>query len=48
MTEPLWSKVKDKYRGDRTGAEALPPLDNVVGITTGDSRPRRAATSSAP
>jgi NitT/TauT family transport system substrate-binding protein len=34
VTEPLWSQNKDKYRTLITGAEALPPLDNVVGITT--------------
>jgi NitT/TauT family transport system substrate-binding protein len=34
VTEPLWSKLKDKYRVLITGAEALPPLDNVVGVTT--------------
>jgi NitT/TauT family transport system substrate-binding protein len=37
VTEPLWSKVKDKYRVLITGAEALPPLDNVVGMTTGEA-----------
>ncbi len=37
VTEPLWSKVKDKYRVLVTGAEALPPLDNVVGMTTGEA-----------
>ena len=34
VTEPLWSKNKDKYRVLITGSEALPPLDNVVGVTT--------------
>jgi NitT/TauT family transport system substrate-binding protein len=34
VTEPLWSKVKDKFRVLITGAEALPPLDNVVGVAT--------------
>src|SRR5690242_17348649 len=37
VTEPLWSKNKDKYRVLITGAEALPPLDNVVGIATGEA-----------
>ena len=32
VTEPLWSQVKGKYRVLVTGAEALPPLDNVVGM----------------
>jgi len=34
VTEPLWSKIKDKFRVLITGAEALPPLDNVVGVAT--------------
>ena len=41
VTEPLWSKVKDKYRVLITGAEALPPLDNVVGMTTGEAAKTR-------
>lgn len=41
VTEPLWSKVKDKYRVLITGAEALPPLDNVVGVTTGEAAKTR-------
>ena len=35
ITEPLWSKVKDKYRAVVRASELLPPLDNVVGVTTG-------------
>jgi NitT/TauT family transport system substrate-binding protein len=34
MPEPLWSKFKDKYRAVATASESLPPLDNVVGVTT--------------
>src|SRR5262245_66568899 len=34
VTEPLWSKMKDKFRVLITGSEALPPLDNVVGVAT--------------
>jgi NitT/TauT family transport system substrate-binding protein len=34
IPEPLWSKFKDKYRAVVTASEALPPLDNVVGVTT--------------
>lgn len=34
MPEPLWSKFKGKYRAVVTATEALPPLDNVVGVTT--------------
>jgi NitT/TauT family transport system substrate-binding protein len=41
VTEPLWSKVKDKYRVLVTGSEALPPLDNVVGMTTGEAAKTR-------
>jgi NitT/TauT family transport system substrate-binding protein len=37
VTEPLWSQNKDKYRVLITGSEALPPLDNVVGIATGEA-----------
>ena len=37
VTEPLWSKVKDKFRVLITGAEALPPLDNVVGVATAEA-----------
>jgi NitT/TauT family transport system substrate-binding protein len=37
VTEPLWSKEKDNYRVLITGAEALPPLDNVVGMATGEA-----------
>ena len=34
ITEPLWSKVKHKYRAVVVASETLPPLDNVVGVTT--------------
>jgi NitT/TauT family transport system substrate-binding protein len=34
ITEPLWSKVKGKYRAVVVASEVLPPLDNVVGVTT--------------
>ena len=34
ITEPLWSKVKGKYRAVVTASATLPPLDNVVGVTT--------------
>jgi NitT/TauT family transport system substrate-binding protein len=37
VTEPLWSKSKDKFRVLITGAEALPPLTNVVGMATGEA-----------
>lgn len=34
MAEPVWSKFKDKYRAIAVASESLPPLDNVVGVTT--------------
>jgi NitT/TauT family transport system substrate-binding protein len=34
IPEPLWSKFKDKYRKVVSATEVLPPLDNVVGVTT--------------
>ncbi len=37
VTEPLWSQNKDKFRVLITGAEALPPLSNVVGVSTGEA-----------
>jgi NitT/TauT family transport system substrate-binding protein len=42
LTEPLWSKYKDKYRVIVTAAEALPPLDNVVGVVTMEQAAKRA------
>ena len=35
IPEPLWSKNKGKYRAVVRASEVLPPLDNVVGVTTG-------------
>jgi len=34
MAEPVWSKYKDKYRAVVAASDVLPPLDNVVGVTT--------------
>ena len=34
MAEPVWSKFKGKYRAVVAAADVLPPLDNVVGVTT--------------
>jgi NitT/TauT family transport system substrate-binding protein len=34
VPEPLWSKYKGKLRAVVVASEALPPLDNVVGVTT--------------
>jgi NitT/TauT family transport system substrate-binding protein len=35
MAEPVWSKYKSKYRAVAVASDILPPLDNVVGVTTG-------------
>lgn len=34
LAEPVWSKFKDKYRAVAVASEILPPLDNVIGVTT--------------
>ena len=34
ITEPLWSKLKSKYRAVVVASDVLPPLDNVVGVAT--------------
>ena len=34
MAEPVWSKFKSKYRAVVSASDILPPLDNVVGVTT--------------
>ena len=34
MAEPVWSKFKGKYRAVAVASDILPPLDNVVGVTT--------------
>jgi NitT/TauT family transport system substrate-binding protein len=34
ITEPLWSKFKNKYRAVIVASDVLPPLDNVVGVAT--------------
>jgi NitT/TauT family transport system substrate-binding protein len=34
IPEPLWSAHKDKYRAVVRASDTLPPLDNVVGVTT--------------
>jgi NitT/TauT family transport system substrate-binding protein len=34
ITEPLWSKLKGKYRAVVVASDVLPPLDNVVGVAT--------------
>jgi NitT/TauT family transport system substrate-binding protein len=37
LPEPLWSQFKSKYRMVATASQMLPPLDNVVGVTTVDA-----------
>lgn len=34
LAEPLWSRFKDKYKPVAVASEILPPLDNVIGVTT--------------
>ena len=41
IPEPLWSKNKDKYRAVVKASDLLPPLDNVVGVTTGKAAKER-------
>ena len=41
ITEPLWSKFKDKYRAVIVASDVLPPLDNVVGVTTVEMAEKR-------
>src|SRR5438105_2905572 len=41
ITEPLWSKVKSKYRAVIVANDVLPPLDNVVGVTTVEMAEKR-------
>jgi NitT/TauT family transport system substrate-binding protein len=41
ITEPLWSKYKDKYRAVIVASQALPPLANVVGVTTVENAEKR-------
>ena len=41
ITEPLWSKYKGKFRAVIAASEALPPLDNVVGVVTAETAEKR-------
>jgi NitT/TauT family transport system substrate-binding protein len=41
MAEPVWSKFKSKYRAVAVASDILPPLDNVVGVTTVEAAARR-------
>jgi NitT/TauT family transport system substrate-binding protein len=34
IAEPLWSQYQSKYRAVAKASDLLPPLDNVVGVTT--------------
>src|SRR6478752_707874 len=41
IPEPLWSQHQGKYRAVVKASELLPPLDNVVGVTTGKAAAAR-------
>ena len=41
IPEPLWSQHQGKYRAVVKASEVLPPLDNVVGVTTGKAAAAR-------
>ena len=41
IPEPLWSQHQAKYRAVVKASELLPPLDNVVGVTTGKAAKER-------
>jgi NitT/TauT family transport system substrate-binding protein len=41
ITEPLWSKVRNKYRAVVVASDVLPPLDNVVGVATEEMMAKR-------
>jgi NitT/TauT family transport system substrate-binding protein len=41
IPEPLWSKYQGKYRAVVRASDLLPPLDNVVGVTTGKAAAAR-------
>ena len=41
ITEPLWSKLKNKYRAVVVANDVLPPLDNVVGVATVEMMEKR-------
>jgi len=41
ITEPLWSKLKKKYRAVVVANDVLPPLDNVVGVATVEMMEKR-------
>lgn len=41
ITEPLWSKYKNKFRAVIVASDVLPPLDNVVGVATAEMAQKR-------
>ena len=41
IPEPLWSQHQGKYRAVVKASDLLPPLDNVVGVTTGKAAAAR-------
>src|SRR5271165_2004494 len=43
IAEPLWSQFQSKYRAVARASDILPPLDNVVGVTTANMAAQRGA-----
>lgn len=43
LAEPLWSKFKGKYRAVAIASETLPPLDNVIGVSTPNMMAEKAS-----
>jgi NitT/TauT family transport system substrate-binding protein len=41
IAEPLWSQFQSKYRAVARASDLLPPLDNVVGVTTANMAAQR-------
>jgi NitT/TauT family transport system substrate-binding protein len=41
IAEPLWSQLQSKYRVVARASDILPPLDNVVGVTTANMAAQR-------
>jgi NitT/TauT family transport system substrate-binding protein len=41
IAEPLWSQFQSKYRAIARASDLLPPLDNVVGVTTANMAAQR-------
>jgi NitT/TauT family transport system substrate-binding protein len=41
IAEPLWSQYQSKYRAVAKASDLLPPLDNVIGVTTANMAAQR-------